>query len=76
MPNDWIIDVLADLKAFAEVNGMQATAVQLEDAALVALAELSSLQSRDRAGEGAMAGSGHETGAGNVTHLSARRGLA
>jgi hypothetical protein len=75
MPNDWIIDVLADLKAFAAMNGMQATATQLEDASLVALAELSSLAAEARGGVVSVAG-GHESGAGNVTYLCARRGLA
>ena len=40
MSHDWIIDVLADLKAFAEMNGMAATAAGLDDATLVAMAEL------------------------------------
>ena len=43
MRREWIIDVLADLRAFAEHNGMDATAAGLEDAALVAVAEISSL---------------------------------
>ncbi len=43
MHSEWIIDVLADLKAFAEHNGMDATAAGLEDASLVAIAEISSL---------------------------------
>ncbi len=46
MSNDWIIDVLADLKAAAKLNGMDATVACLEDASLVALAELSALQVR------------------------------
>ncbi len=44
MRREWIIDVLADLKAFAEHNGMDATAAGLEDASLVALAEISSIE--------------------------------
>ena len=75
MRNEWIIDVLADLRAFAELNGMDATAAQLEDASLVALAELSSLDARARSG-GAAVVEGHDGGAGNITHLFARRGLA
>ncbi len=47
MANEWIIDVLTDLRSFAQKNGMQATAAELEDACLVALAELAS----KRAGE-------------------------
>ncbi len=40
MANDWIIDVLADLRTFAGANGLNALAEQLDDAALVAAAEL------------------------------------
>ena len=42
MKNDWILDVLADLKTFAHANGLIALAEQLEDTALVAAAEISS----------------------------------
>lgn len=42
MRNDWILDVLADLKAFAQANGLNTLAEQLEDTALVAAVELSS----------------------------------
>lgn len=38
--NDWILDVLADLKAFAAANGLAALAEQLDDTTLVAAAEL------------------------------------
>ncbi|GGD46457.1 hypothetical protein [Sinisalibacter lacisalsi] len=76
MPNEWIIDVLADLRAFAELNGMTATADGLDDAMLVTLAELSSLDARERSGEGAGVRAGHEQQAGNVTHLFAGRKLA
>ncbi|MEX3314563.1 hypothetical protein [Sulfitobacter sp. PS-8MA] len=41
MHDDWILDVLADLKAFAAANRLPRTAEQLDDAALVALAEMS-----------------------------------
>ena len=75
MPNDWIIDVLADLRSFAEISGMEATAARLEEASLVALAELSSLDAEARDGAVAAAGR-HESRAGNVTDLFARRGLA
>ena len=44
MANDWILDVLADLKAFATKNGLSALAVQLEDAVLVAATEISALE--------------------------------
>lgn len=42
MQNDWILDVLADLKSFAESNGLGALAQQLDDTAMIAAAEISS----------------------------------
>jgi hypothetical protein len=44
MKNDWILDVLADLKAFAQSNRLSALAEQLEDTALVAAAEIASVR--------------------------------
>ncbi len=44
MSNEWIIDVLTDLRRFAQKNGMSATAAELEDACLVALGELAGMQ--------------------------------
>ncbi|SFJ33799.1 hypothetical protein [Celeribacter neptunius] len=41
MRNDWILDVLTDLRTFAEQNGLKASAEQLSDACLVVAAELS-----------------------------------
>jgi len=76
MPHDWIIDILTDLRAFAETNGLEATAAGLDDAALVALTELSSLETRDRDGPETLVRTGHERSAGNVTQLFAGRGLA
>ena len=46
MKNDWILDVLADLNAFAKANGLKALAEQLEDTSLVAAAELASAAER------------------------------
>lgn len=40
--NDWILDVLADLKAFASANGLGALAEQLDDTTLIAAAEITS----------------------------------
>lgn len=40
--NDWILDVLADLKAFAMANGLCALAEQLDDTTIVAAAEIAS----------------------------------
>ena len=46
MQSDWILDVLADLKTFAAANGLPALAEQLDDTAIVALAEISDLEQR------------------------------
>ncbi|AVW92058.1 hypothetical protein [Celeribacter baekdonensis] len=43
MRNDWILDVLTDLRTFAEQNGLTASAEQLGDACLVVAAELSNV---------------------------------
>ncbi len=40
MENEWIIDVLTDLRCFADKKGMKATASALEDVCLIALAEM------------------------------------
>ena len=40
--NDWILDVLADLKSFALANDLGALAEQLEDTTLIAAAEIAS----------------------------------
>ncbi len=40
MGNDWIIHVLADLQTFAKGNDLPLLAVQLEQTALVATAEI------------------------------------
>ena len=40
MQSDWILDVLADLKTFAHAHGMPALAEQLDDTAIVAMAEI------------------------------------
>lgn len=46
MRNDWILDVLTDLRTFAEQNGMSASADHLSDACLVVAAELSQMSPR------------------------------
>ncbi len=46
MGNDWIIDVLADLKSFAQKNDLPLLAVQLDETALVAQAEISQMTER------------------------------
>lgn len=75
MPKDWIIDVLSDLKAFAERNGLSATAAGVEDAALVAMAELASLDDYERIIAPAPARAVTGRGADNVTELFPRRHL-
>ena len=42
MHNDWILDVLADLKSFAIANNLDALAEQLDDTTLVAASEIAS----------------------------------
>ena len=42
MNNDWIIDVIADLRTYANHNGLPALARQLDDATLVAATEIAS----------------------------------
>ena len=66
MKNDWILDVLADLRTFAQANGLEALADQLDDTRLVAATEIVSMAERAKAarnGEDAEAGS-HPGGAG------------
>ncbi|NBR90498.1 MAG: hypothetical protein EBS68_11400 [Rhodobacteraceae bacterium] len=43
MRNDWIIDVLSDLRTFAVANGMGHLADQLDSTRLVAMMELASI---------------------------------
>lgn len=40
MSQEWIVDVLSDLKSFAHQNGMDSLAEQLDDTMMVAAAEL------------------------------------
>ncbi|MCH2249802.1 hypothetical protein [Cognatishimia sp.] len=44
---DWIIDVLTDLRTFSHANGLHKLAVELEDVALLAAAEISTRQAQD-----------------------------
>ncbi|SDX08594.1 hypothetical protein [Celeribacter indicus] len=48
MRNDWILDVLTDLRSFAEQNGLKASAEQLGDTCLVVAAELANAGSEKR----------------------------
>lgn len=47
--NEWILDVLSDLNAFAVANGLTALAEQLDDTRLIAAAEIASMQDEARA---------------------------
>ena len=64
MRSDWILDVLADLRTFALSNDLPALAEQLDDTALVAMAEISALEEKDpgSARGTARGGSGPDTG--------------
>ena len=42
MQHDWILDVLADIRTYAQSNGLSAVAEQIEDARTVAMAEFAS----------------------------------
>ena len=44
MANDWILDVLADLKSFAESNGLGATERQLDQVMITVSSELASVR--------------------------------
>lgn len=46
MRSDWVLDVLADLRSFAHVNGLPKLAEQLDDTALIAMAEFASRDER------------------------------
>ncbi|WP_102107738.1 hypothetical protein [Oceaniglobus roseus] len=46
MADEWILDVLADLKTFATRNDLSALAVQLDRAAAVARFEITSRENR------------------------------
>ena len=48
MRSDWILDVLADLRAFALSTDLPALAEQLAATALVALAEIAALEERTK----------------------------
>ena len=56
MANDWMLDVLADLKTFAERNGLGATERQLDLAMVVVETELESLRGM---AQGTARGIGH-----------------
>ncbi len=47
--NEWILDVLSDLRTFAAANGMSTLAEQLDDTKLIAATEIASQQDEARA---------------------------
>ena len=51
MGQDWLIDVLADLRAFARENRLPVLTEQLEDTMLVAAAELAQVADRGPFGQ-------------------------
>lgn len=71
----WIIDVLADLRRYAEMNGLPATAASLEDATLIALAEAGTASARGRSGTGQGAAPGEAGEAGKTLPVLPRRDL-
>tara|TARA_B110000879_G_scaffold202003_1_gene277795 strand:+ start:1298 stop:1516 length:219 start_codon:yes stop_codon:yes gene_type:complete len=46
MRSEWVLDVLADLRSFAEANALPLLAEQLDDTALVDMAEIASKDER------------------------------
>ncbi len=57
MQYEWILDVLTDLKAFAQANGLSSLAEQLDDTSLVAAAEIAQVVGGMAGGFAADAGS-------------------
>lgn len=66
MRSDWILDVLSDLKTFATANDLPILAEQLDDTAIVAMAEIATIDDRTQSdSDGDRLGSGtHFGGAG------------
>ncbi len=68
MSQEWMIDILTDLKKFAQQNGLMGLAEQLDDSILVAAAELK------QAGPELVAINGYAKQNGNVRGAYARGG--
>lgn len=51
MANEWIIDVMADIREFAQKHAMPALAERLDDAIFIAACEISR-DMNDRGGDG------------------------
>jgi len=71
MGHNWILDVLADLKAFAQENDLPLLAAQLDETALVAQAELTSVSSG-----GAQVARGDVVDFGKISRAAATGGRA
>lgn len=63
MKNEWILDVLADLKNFAKANGLPALADQLADTADLAAIEIMSEDKKARTVNGSDASFGQHSAA-------------
>lgn len=61
MAHDWIIDVLADLKAYASKNGLPALVNELDEVTLIAATEIASTE-----GKAPRAAAGHARTSGFV----------
>ncbi|WP_424940551.1 hypothetical protein [Aliiroseovarius sp. S253] len=48
MSDKWIVDVITDLMAYAENNGLSVTAEWLDDARLIALTEIADMSREKR----------------------------
>lgn len=48
MKYDWILDVLADLKAFSAANGLTALAEELDEVNLLAATEISTVLAKEQ----------------------------
>lgn len=62
MTNEWMIDVLTDLRNFAEKQAMLELAEHLDDAILVAAVEI-----RNRDGDGVASAGVNDTKTGNIS---------
>ena len=56
MANDWMLDVLADLRSFAESNGLAATERQLDQAMITVADEIATMRG---VAQGTAQGVGH-----------------
>lgn len=68
MQQDWILDVLEDLGAFARANGLPRLAEELGEVRLIAMSEIASATEGKSAGERIAAG--EDTGAARSRHCA------